>query len=173
MKRFDVAKERLRLGGVVDVTSLARSLAASVLQASAPRPVVVVSESDDVSEFAQERGAEVLRLRSAGLNAAMRAAYETLAVRFDFLILAHGDLRFPEGLGTFNFEPGITIVTDHHGEGTNVLALPAGLDFHFAYGPGSRRRHAQEAQRLGLEFRVIADSPWRFDVDEAGDLHDL
>ena len=46
MKRFDVAKERLRLGGVVDVTSLARSLAASVLQASAPRPVVVVSESE-------------------------------------------------------------------------------------------------------------------------------
>jgi 2-phospho-L-lactate guanylyltransferase len=172
IKRFDVAKERLRLGGVADVTSLARSLAAGVLEASAPRPVIVVSESKDVTQFAEERGAEVLELASNGLNSAMRGAYEALASRFEVVILVHGDLRFPQGLGTFGFETGITIVTDHHGEGTNVLALPTGLDFRFQYGPGSLERHVEEAKRLGVKFRVIRDSPWRYDVDEASDLQD-
>jgi 2-phospho-L-lactate/phosphoenolpyruvate guanylyltransferase len=172
IKRFDVAKERLRLGGVADVTSLARSLAAGVLDASAPRHIVVVSESEDVTQFAHELGVEVLELESTGLNGAVHGAYEALASRFEFLILVHGDLRFPEGLGTFAFGPGITVVTDHHGEGTNVMALPTGLDFHFQYGPGSRDRHVEEAKRLGVEFRVIRDSPWRYDVDEASDLQD-
>lgn len=170
IKRFDVAKERLRLGGVAEVTSLARSLAAGVLTACAPRHVVVVSESKDVTDFAQERGAEVLELASTGLNGAVQRAYEALGTRFEYLILVHGDLRFPEGLGGFVFEPGITLVTDHHGEGTNVLALATGLDFHFQYGPGSLSRHVDEATRLGVEFRVIRDSPWRYDVDEASDL---
>jgi 2-phospho-L-lactate/phosphoenolpyruvate guanylyltransferase len=172
IKRFDVAKERLRQSGVADVTSLARSLAAGVVEASAPRHVVVVSESEDVTQFAEEYGAEALELESTGLNGAMRGAYGALARRFEFLILVHGDLRFPEGLGTFVFEPGITVVTDHHGAGTNVLALPTGLDFQFQYGPGSLSRHVEEAKRLGIDFRVIRDSPWRFDVDEAGDLQD-
>jgi 2-phospho-L-lactate guanylyltransferase len=172
IKRFDAAKERLRTGGVADVTSLARSLAAGVLGASAPRPVVVASESVDVSQFARENGAEVLELTSTGLNSAVHAAYEALRPRFDVVIIVHGDLRYPEGLGTFSFEPGITIVADHHGEGTNVLALPTGLDFHFYYGPGSLTRHVDEATRLGIEFRVIRDSPWRYDVDEASDLQD-
>jgi 2-phospho-L-lactate/phosphoenolpyruvate guanylyltransferase len=172
IKRFDVAKERLRLGGVADVTSLAKSLASSVLQASAPRHVVVVSESDDVTQFAKEHGVEVLEVGSTGLNGAAQGAYAALADRFDVVIFVHGDLRFPEGLGTYPFEVGITAVTDHHGEGTNVLALPMGLDFHFQYGPGSLNRHVDEAKRLGVTYRVIRDSPWRFDVDEASDLQD-
>jgi 2-phospho-L-lactate guanylyltransferase (CobY/MobA/RfbA family) len=172
IKRFDVAKVRLRQGGVADVTSLARSLAAGVLAASAPRHIVVVSESKDVTHFAEVHGAEVLELPSTGLNGALQGAYEALGPRFEFLILVHGDLRFPEGLGQFAFEPGITIITDHHGEGTNVMALATGLDFHFSYGPGSLDRHVDEAKRLGVEFRVIRDSPWRYDVDEASDLQD-
>jgi 2-phospho-L-lactate/phosphoenolpyruvate guanylyltransferase len=170
IKQFDVAKERLRLGGVAEVSSLARSLARGVLEASSPRHVVVVSESDDVTQFATEHGVEVLELPSNGLNSAVQGAYESLAGRYDDVIVVHGDLRFPEGLGTFSFEPGITLVADHHGEGTNVLALPTGLEFRFAYGPGSLQRHADEAKRLGTEYRVITDSPWRFDVDEAVDL---
>jgi 2-phospho-L-lactate guanylyltransferase len=170
IKQFDVAKERLRLGGVAEVSDLARSLARGVLEASSPRHVVVVSESDDVTQFAKEHGAEVLETPSNGLNSAVHSAYESLATRFEEVIIVHGDLRFPEGLGTFLFESGITLVADHLGEGTNVLALPTGLEFHFAYGPGSLERHVEEAKRLGTEFRVITDSPWRFDVDEAGDI---
>jgi 2-phospho-L-lactate guanylyltransferase len=173
IKHFDVAKERLRRSNVPDVSLLARELAAGVLRASSPRPTIVVSESDDVSRFAEELGAEVLRSSVSGLNESVRWSYEVLASRFDRLIIAHGDLRFPDGLGTFSPEPGITLVADHHGEGTNVLVVPTGLDFHFAYGPGSLERHVEEAKRLKVEYRVIRDSPWRFDVDEASDLEDL
>jgi len=61
---------------------------------------------------------------------------------------------------------GITIVTDHHGLGTNVMALPTGLDFHFAYGGHSASLHQREAERVGVELTVVTNSPWRFDVDE-------
>jgi 2-phospho-L-lactate guanylyltransferase len=170
IKQFDVAKERLRLSNVPDVTLLARELAANVVKASSPRHVVVVSESADVWHFAEELGVEVLRSMTTGLNEAVQWSYETLAPRFDRLIVAHGDLRFPSGLGTFVPEPGITFVADHLGEGTNVLVVPTNLDFHFYYGPGSLERHVKEAKRLEVDYRVIRDSPWRFDVDEASDL---
>jgi len=70
------------------------------------------------------------------------------------------------------FEPadGVTIVTDHHGTGTNVLTLPTGLDFHFSYGADSASAHHREAERLGCRVALVTDSPWRFDVDEPEDL---
>jgi 2-phospho-L-lactate guanylyltransferase len=173
IKHFDAAKERLRLGNVPDVTSLARKLAAGVLTAATPRPVVVVSESREVSRFAEEYGAEFLESPNRGLNESVQWAYGVLNDRCDRLIVAHGDLRSPDKLGTFSFVEGVTFVADHLGQGTNVMALPTGLDFRFSYGPGSLQRHVQEAQRLELKYQVILDSPWRFDVDEASDLEDL
>lgn len=170
LKRFDLAKERLRRGEGLDVTALARELARAVVLASAPRPVVVVSEDDEVSRFAVELGAEVWASEARDLNQAVQGAYEGLAGRYERLLIVHGDLRQPEGLGGLEPGPGVTIVTDHRGEGTNVLVVPTGLDFRFAYGPGSRLRHEDEARRLGLACRVVTDSPWRFDVDEPADL---
>jgi 2-phospho-L-lactate guanylyltransferase (CobY/MobA/RfbA family) len=86
------------------------------------------------------------------------------------LIIAHGDLRFPGGLGAVDVESGITLYGDHRGEGTNVMVLPTNLDFRFAYGPNSLARHIEEAQRLRIATRVELESPWRFDVDEPDDL---
>jgi 2-phospho-L-lactate guanylyltransferase len=170
LKRFDVAKERLRRGGDLDVTALARELARAVVLASAPRPVVVVSEDDEVSHFAAELGAEVWESGARDLNEAVQGAYRGLGRRFERLLVVHGDLRQPEGLGGFEPGLGVTIVTDHCGDGTNVLVAPTGLDFRFAYGPGSRFRHEGEARRLGIECHVVTDSPWRFDIDEPEDL---
>ncbi len=42
--------------------------------------------------------------------------------------------------------------------------------FAFAYGPGSFRRHAAEARRLGLGLRVVRDPDLAFDVDVPADL---
>ncbi len=170
LKRFDVAKERLRRDGNLDVTALARELARAVIVASAPRPVVVVCEDDDVARFALELGAEVWASDAKDLNEAVHGAYQGLTGRFERLLIAHGDLRHPEGLGRFEPGPAITLVTDRHTEGTNVLVLPTGLDFRFAYGPRSRTRHEEEARRLGIDCHVVIDSPWRFDVDEPSDL---
>ena len=170
LKRFDVAKKRLRQGGAEQVTALARGLAEGVLLNCSPRHVIVLSESDEVSDFAREKGIEVFESGARGLNEAVQLAYEALGERFDQLIFVHGDLKHPEGLGTFDPGGGVTIITDHHRRGTNVLALPTRTEFRFFYGPDSKTLHEREAQRLGLACRVITDSPWALDVDEPGDL---
>ena len=165
IKRFDLAKTRLRLDGATGIDDVARDLARGVLQSCSPRHVIVLSESDDVSAFAVDLGAEVLRSDATSLNDAIQSAYAVLGTRFERLIVAHADLRFPAGIGDIDVDDGVTIVTDHHHRGTNVLALATGLDFHFAFGADSARRHADEAGRLGLAVSIITDSPWFFDVD--------
>ena len=85
-------------------------------------------------------------------------------------MFVHGDIREPQGLGEFIPTATVTIVSDHHGTGTNVLVVPTQVDFRFHYGQGSAQAHRDEAQRLGLDVDVIVNSPWRFDVDEASDI---
>jgi len=170
LKRFDLAKERLRVDNVGAVTELAEQLATGVIVNCRPRHTIVLSESDEITDFATALGCEVLHSDASGLNEAVQRAYRALARRFDRLIVVHGDLRDPEGLGSFDPDADVTIVTDHHGLGTNVLSLPTRLDFHFAYGANSAELHQREAERLGRHVTVIRDSPWRFDVDEADDL---
>ena len=170
LKRFDRAKERLRHGTDLDVAKIAEDLARGVLISSQPRTVIVASEDPDVTRFATSMGAEVWTSTASNLNEAVQGVYEGLRDRFDQLIIVHGDLRFPEGLGTFALEPGITLFADHHQEGTNVLVIPTGLDFHFAYGSDSLARHVAEAKRIDASYRVVTTSPWRFDVDEPNDL---
>jgi 2-phospho-L-lactate guanylyltransferase (CobY/MobA/RfbA family) len=170
LKRFDVAKERLRRGGVENVTGLASELAAAVIESCAPRHVIVLSESSDVTRFALDRGVDVLESEATSLNEAVQGAYERLRERFDRIIVVHGDLRDPRGLGEFIPDAGVTIVADHLLRGTNVLVVPTGLDFHFRYGDNSAELHRAESERLGVRCRVVTDSPWRFDVDEPGDV---
>jgi 2-phospho-L-lactate guanylyltransferase len=170
LKRFDAAKSRLRDAFSDDeVVELTIRLAAAVLDAARPLPTVVVCDDEDVADFARRHAAVVFRSRAPGLNGSVHDAYRDLG-QYEQVIVVHGDLRDPEGLGRFDPGPGVTIVTDHRRDGTNVLALPGGLNFRFGYGPGSLNRHVQEAERLGLSCTVITNSPWRFDVDEPGDL---
>jgi 2-phospho-L-lactate guanylyltransferase len=170
LKRFDVAKERLRVKNAASVTELAQELATRVIEACAPRHTIVLSESDEISAFASALGCEVQHSDATNLNDAVQRAYGALQSRFGRLIIVHGDLRHPEGLGSYEPGAGITIVTDHHGLGTNVMALPTGLDFHFSYGANSASLHQREAERIGCPLTLITDSPWRFDVDEPEDL---
>lgn len=170
LKQFGLAKDRLRQAGTIDVTGLAEELATGVVRSSAPRHVVVLSECDEISAFAQAHGAETWRSDAKDLNEAVQGAYAALAERFDRIIIVHGDLARPQGLGQFQPGPGITIVADRHAKGTNVLALPTGLDFRFAYGPDSLRQHQAQAERLSVAWRVVRDSPWRYDIDDPSDL---
>lgn len=169
LKRFDRAKARLRHDGTLDVPRIVEDLARGVILASRPRPVVVVSEDPELGDFALSLGAELLLTSSTNLNEAVRAAYHALGPRFERLIIAHGDLLEPEGLGTFDPECDLTFYGDHRADGTNVMALPTGLDFHFAYGPRSLDRHVREAERLQLPYCVNISSTWRFDVDVPDD----
>jgi len=170
LKDFSRAKLRLRSDEQLDATALAEQLARGVVVASRPRTVVVVTEDPGIVDFATKENVEVLLSSATDLNGAVQFAYATLTERFDALYVVHGDLRFPEGLGTFEPPAPVTLYADHRHDGTNVLVLPTGLDFHFAYGPGSLRRHVLEAERLGLNYEVVRESSWAFDVDEPGDL---
>ena len=173
LKRFDLAKQRLRTSADVDVTRLAQDLAAGVLAAAAPRPTIVLSESASVTDFARRHGADVITSRARSLNEAVQHAYVQLGDDFDQIIIVHGDLARPEGIASFTPAAGVTIVVDRHGRGTNVLAVPTGHGFHFAYGDDSARHHRHEAARLALPCSVIIDSPWSLDVDDADDLSSL
>jgi 2-phospho-L-lactate guanylyltransferase len=170
LKRFDLAKERLRVDNARAVTELAEQLATGVIASCRPRHTIVLSESDAITQFASALDCEVVRSDATDLNGAVQGAYEALQSRFDRLIIVHGDLAHPEGLGVFDPGDGVTIFTDHRGLGTNVMALPTGLDFHFAYGVNSALLHQREAERLGCPLTMVTDSPWRYDVDEPSDL---
>ena len=170
LRDFSLAKVRLRTHGLDNVTTLARTLATNVLGACSPRATYVVTESSDVARFARALGVAVLRSPEPSLNGAVSHAYASLATNHDQLMVVHGDLKYPAGLGTFEPASGVTIVTDDLADGTNVLVIPTGHDFHFQYGPTSKAHHVSEATRLGLAVTLIENSPWRFDVDEPGDL---
>ncbi len=170
LKAFDRAKERLRADPAIDVPALAAELAAAVVRACSPVPVVIVTESTDVADFAEELGAQVWLSDAGDLNEALKRAYTALAVQFAHVCIVPGDLRHPDGLGAFSPGDGVTIVTDHHGKGTNLLALPSGLDFRFRFGPDSAQLHQLEAQRLGLVVHVTSQGPWTLDIDQPEDL---
>jgi 2-phospho-L-lactate guanylyltransferase len=61
-------------------------------------------------------------------------------------------------------------VPDRHDDGTNVLAVPTGVGFVFAYGPASFARHRAEAARLGLTLTVLRPPDLTWDVDVPADL---
>jgi len=170
LKAFDRAKERLRANPAIDVPALAARLAAAVVHSCAPVPVVIVTESTDVADFAEEIGAQVWLSDARDLNEALQRAYTALAERFAHVCIVPGDLRHPDGLGAFKPTDGVTIVTDHHGTGTNLLALPSGLDFHFHFGSDSAQLHRLEAERLGLVVHVTTQGPWTLDIDQPEDL---
>jgi 2-phospho-L-lactate guanylyltransferase (CobY/MobA/RfbA family) len=170
LKRFDIAKDRLRQSGVSDATNVARRLAIEVLHACVPRDVIVIGECEEIAAFAREQLAESFDSNATDLNEAVSRAYQFAGERYNRVFIVHGDLREPIGLGTFTPNEGISIFTDHHGTGTNVLILPTGLDFRFGYGPRSAQHHLNEARRLRTVSSLVTDSPWRFDVDELDDL---
>lgn len=164
---------KARLASVLVETeraALSHAMAGRVLDAAAPLPVYVVTSDDEVIAFGADRGAKVVA-DPGSLNAAAAAGRAVvLADGFSQVIVAHADLARPEPFAwVANFD-GVTIVPDRHGGGTNVMALPAGAPFEFAYGAGSRTRHEREARRRGLPLRVVDDASLAWDVDEPGDL---
>lgn len=170
LKDFDIAKVRLRNAGVGDASSIAKSLAQRVVRELATRQVWIITESSDVRDFAEREGCASFTSPATSLNEAVSAAYREIGQHFERLIIVHGDIRHPDGLASHSWLDGITVVTDRHGTGTNVLSLPTGLDFGFAYGEGSAQLHEAEARRLGQETHFVEQSPWGLDIDTPEDL---
>ena len=171
IKAFHEAKGRLDHALTApERADLARSMAAQVLEAAAPLPVAVVCDDSDVADWARARGALVVWEPGRGLNGAVEAGVDHLRdAGVVQVTVSHADLPLADRPGRRGrLAPGITLVPDRYGNGTNVIALPADAGFRFSYGPGSFARHRAEAERLGLPVRVLDLPDLAWDVDEPG-----
>jgi 2-phospho-L-lactate guanylyltransferase len=177
VKSFDLAKGRLADALTPpERADLARSMARRVVEAAHPLAVYVVCGSDEVETWANEVGAEVIRLDQPGLNRAVTHACDVLAGRgYERAIIAHGDLPLARSVGWLDDTAGsdrstVVIVTDRRGDGTNVMLVPLGTGFEFRYGSGSAAKHRAEAERQGLSWRLVEDPELGWDVDTPDDL---
>lgn len=170
----DFTQAKVRLAAELDAgerAELAREMAAIVLRAAAPLPVVVVCDDEDVRGWAQGQGAEVIWTPGLGLDGAVQAGVVELAARgVRTAVVAHSDLPLATSLDWVGATEGATLVPDRRLDGTNVIAVPAAAGFRFAYGAGSFRRHRAEGLRLGLPVRIVRDPRLGWDVDLPADL---
>jgi 2-phospho-L-lactate guanylyltransferase len=175
VKAFHQAKRRLGQAlAEPERVRLVRSMATHVVAACVPLPVAVVCDDEEVARWAAGVGATVLWEPGQGLNGAVRAGVARLSTGgARWVTIAHGDLPRARGLGTLPAFEGVTLVPDRRDDGTNVLRLHTGTDFHFAYGPGSFRAHRAEANRLGLPVRILRDPDLAYDVDWPADVEEL
>jgi 2-phospho-L-lactate/phosphoenolpyruvate guanylyltransferase len=172
VKAFDQAKRRLRLAlDESERAALARAMADRVVGAAHPLPVAVVCDDNAVAEWARQLGALVVWEPGRGLNGAVEAGVEHLrAAGVTQVTVAHADLPRATGIALVGESPGITLVPDRYGNGTNVIAVPTDAGFQFSYGPGSFARHVAEATRLGIPTRVLERPDLAWDIDEPGDV---
>jgi 2-phospho-L-lactate guanylyltransferase len=176
VKSFGRAKQRLRPAGV-DRAELAAAMVGDVLEAlGAVRGldgVVVVSGEDLAGRTAGiewvhdpvEAGQSAAALR--GVRAAVaRGAQRALLVPGDCPALDPAEVD--ELLASA--APGVVIVPDRHGSGTNALLLDPPTVLTPAFGPGSFARHAALAHAAGATVRVGRLPSLELDVDTPGDL---
>lgn len=172
VKDFAVAKARL--SAVLDPPDrarLAEDMATAVVRAAGSLPVHVVCDAEVVRAWAGALGVRTIWTPGLGLNGAVGSAVETLRTEgVERVIVAHSDLPHARDLGWVADFDGVTIVPDRHHGGTNVLCVPTGDGFTFAYGRGSFTRHREEALRLGLVTRIVRDAALGWDVDVPADL---
>ena len=172
VKAFTLAKARL--APVLDPegrASLARAMADNVVAAAGALPVTVACDDEEVAEWARAAGADVAWTPGLGLNGAVAAGVDALAAAgFARVVVAHADLPRARDLTVVARGEGVVAVPDRHEDGTNVLAVPTGIGFTFAYGPGSFARHRDEAARLGQPLTVLRPPDLTWDVDVPADL---
>jgi 2-phospho-L-lactate/phosphoenolpyruvate guanylyltransferase len=152
---------------------LGRRLADRVADAADGFQVVVVTSAPEVRAWAATRALSVLDDPGSLDGAARRGQQHFADAGIGRVVVAHGDLpraRSLVGLARDASQPVVALVPCHRDDGTNVLAVPSGAGFRFAYGPGSFRRHVAESRRLGLGLRVVRDPDLAFDVDVPEDL---
>jgi 2-phospho-L-lactate guanylyltransferase len=170
---------KARLGEQLDVTAraeLGRRLADRVVRAAEGFEVIVVSSDAEVRAWADARGVAAVD-DPGSLDAAADAGRAWARSRGSArVVVAHADLphaRSLVGVARDGGRPIVVAVPCHRDDGTPVLSVPADVEYSFAYGPDSFRRHASEARARGLGFRVVRDASLAFDVDVPADLEDL
>ena len=172
VKAFADAKARLAsVLGDAERERLARWTSARVLAAAGELPTYVACDDEQVAAWATEHGASILWHPGVGLNAAVNDSVAELRdAGVTDVIVAHGDLPRAYSFAAVAQPDTLTLVTDRHGDGTNVIAVPTDMPFRFSYGPGSFQRHLESAIAAGLSVRVRRDPLLALDIDTPSDL---
>lgn len=146
----------------------------AVLNATREVSTIVVTSDPEVQSFALQHGKFVLPDPDLGLNYAISEIYHA-ADRYGVthITIAHGDLPLASDLTQFAQESTMTIVPDRHMHGTNLLSIPTGYSFDFAFGKNSFKNHLLEAKAVGLHVSVIEDLNLMIDIDTTDDLATL
>ena len=176
IKRFDRAKQRLE--GVPQRPALAAEMARAVLRALAASErldeVIVVTADAGAAEDARDCGARVVdevapvgHSEAALLGIAQAGADRVLLVPGDCPLLSPADV---DGLLDRHPEPGVVVVPDRHGSGTNALLLQPPDAIRPAFGEGSRERHERLAREAGVPVVVDEVLALARDVDTPEDL---
>jgi 2-phospho-L-lactate guanylyltransferase len=177
IKRFTAAKQRLDRD---DRAAVMREMVEGVLRAlgqSSVERVLVVTSDADAAQLARDHGAEVvdepgLLGHSAAASLGVARAVELGATR---VLLLPGDcpLMRAEDIDALlgaHTEPGVVVLCDRHGTGTNGLLLEPPDAIAPAFGPGSRERHERLAAEAGAACVVDERPAFQYDVDTVEDL---
>lgn len=175
VKSFAIAKGRLASVMSEDERAvLAQECATRVLRAAGNWPTYVVCDDDDVKQWAIRHGASVVHCTEPGINAAVRAGRDQVALDgIEHVVIAHGDLPLAHRFDHVVIDGTITFVPDRHKDGTNVIALPVSSPFETAYGPQSFARHVEQACALSLPHVIVEDNDLSLDIDTADDVTEL
>jgi 2-phospho-L-lactate guanylyltransferase len=177
IKRFSAAKQRLQRDDRADVM---RGMADGVLRAlddSVIERVLVVTSDPGAAALAAAHGCEVVP--EPGLlghsGAATLGVERALALGATRVLLLPGDCPLLRGedidaLLAAHREPGVVVLCDRHGTGTNGLLLEPPAAIAPAFGPGSRTRHERLAADAGVPCVVDERAAFAFDVDTLDDL---
>lgn len=178
MKSLTLGKSRL-YGRVPESERLAlnRWLLDHTLSVAAEFPgaerTIVVSGSSEVLSVALQRGMiAVADPEGADLNAALAAATDVAVERqADAVFILPVDLPLLSAevlrrvVAAAPAVPGCLLVSDRHGEGTNLMVQQPVRLRRYWYGPGSCGSHAAAAEAAGMTAAVCRDPDLSFDLD--------
>lgn len=184
IKRFDRAKSRLSDSAAAPHRpAIAKAMLADVLlglrECRLVDRIVVVSGEPEARKVAEDGGAEFIddpddRGHS---EAAMIGIADAIEHGAECVVLAPGDTPLLEGtevdreLGAQ--APGVAVVPDRHGTGTNGLILAPPDVIEPSFGPDSRARHLALAKEAGARCRIATIPSMALDLDTDDDLREM
>lgn len=182
IKRLDAAKHRLR--DELDpaprralVEAMFSDVLVALRRAKLVDEVLVVSSDHGVQRIAGGYGAVVADDDDAGHNTAARhGIVRARDLGAERVLLVPGDcpLLDPTEVDALLEEdmpaPSVLIVPDRHGTGTNALVLRPPDVLAPAFGPGSHKRHREEADAAGVIKRTVEVPTLALDLDTPEDL---
>jgi 2-phospho-L-lactate guanylyltransferase len=181
-------RAKSRLAGVLNPAqrvrlflALAEQVICSLRATNGIDNVAVVTASAEIAALSRSLHAvPLVQSADAGMSAALDSGLRELqASEPARVLMVPGDLplispfvmeAFLAGAGR---EPGITIVPDRHGVGTNLLLCTPPHAIAPCFGGHSFQRHLAAAAAAGMQAHVLHSDELALDLDEPDDLDQL